>query len=82
MTDDLSEKQKRELIQAVWQIMESFADLGWGIHPLQQVGGKASDKDCQGEFGAIESEGSNPTRLLGKQASPHSENSQESQKKG
>lgn len=57
---DLSDKRKQELIQTVWQIMESFVDRAWGIPPLQQGGGKGSDRDCQGAGRAIESKGSNP----------------------
>lgn len=67
---DLSGKQKRELIQAVWQIMESFVDRGWGIHPLQQGSGKAIDKDCLGRPSSIESQDSNSKTLIGKSVSP------------
>lgn len=38
--EDISEEQKRELIEALWSIMVSFVDLGFGIHPLQQVCGQ------------------------------------------
>jgi hypothetical protein len=34
---DLSEPQKREFLQALWNIIVAFVDLGFGIHPLQQV---------------------------------------------
>lgn len=34
---DLSEVQKREFLQALWNIIVAFVDLGFGIHPLQQV---------------------------------------------
>ena len=57
---DLSDERKREHIQAVWKIMEWFVDRAWGIHPLQQGGGKGSDSDCHGAIRAIESKGSNP----------------------
>ncbi len=67
---DLSGKQKRELIQAVWQIMESFVDRGWGIHPLQQGSGKAIDKDCLGRPSSIESQDSNSKTFIGKSVSP------------
>ena len=33
----LSEKQKRELIEALWAIMLAFVDLGFGVHPVQEV---------------------------------------------
>ena len=34
---DLSEIQKREFLQALWQIIVGFVDLGFGVHPAQQV---------------------------------------------
>ena len=34
---DLSEEQKREFIETLWSIVVSFVDLGFGVHPLQQV---------------------------------------------
>lgn len=33
MTDD----QQREFLEALWSIVVSFVDLGFGIHPVQQV---------------------------------------------
>ncbi|MEM5474816.1 hypothetical protein [Pacificibacter sp. AS14] len=38
--EDISEDQKREMIEALWSIMVSFVDLGFGIHPVQQACGK------------------------------------------
>ena len=34
---DLSEAQKREFIETLWNIIVSFVDLGFGVHPLQQA---------------------------------------------
>ena len=34
---DLSEDQKREFLQALWQIIVGFVDLGFGVHPVQQA---------------------------------------------
>ena len=34
---DITDEQKRELIEALWSIMVSFVDLGFGIEPVQQV---------------------------------------------
>ena len=36
-TTDLSEDQKREFIEALWSIIISFVDLGFGVHPAQQA---------------------------------------------
>jgi len=35
---DLTDDQKREFIETLWNIMVAFVDLGFGIHPVQQVG--------------------------------------------
>ena len=37
---DMSQAEKEEFLQALWQIIVSFVDLGFGIHPLQEVCGK------------------------------------------
>lgn len=34
---DWTEGQKREFIEALWQIIVSFVDMGFGTHPLQQI---------------------------------------------
>lgn len=42
---DLSEAQKLELLQAIWNIMSEFVMLGFGIHPIQQACGKVDFED-------------------------------------
>ncbi|NWH08518.1 MAG: hypothetical protein HXY22_07760 [Alphaproteobacteria bacterium] len=37
---DLSEAQKDEFLRALWAVVVSFVELGFEVHPLQQVGGK------------------------------------------
>lgn len=39
----LSEAQREEVIRALWSIMTIFVDLGFGIHPAQQVLEQAAD---------------------------------------
>ena len=39
--DDISEEDKHEMIEALWAIVVSFVDLGFGVHPVQQVCGQA-----------------------------------------
>ncbi len=34
---DISDEQKSELIETLWNIVVQFVDLGFGIHPLQQA---------------------------------------------
>jgi len=38
--EDISEADKQELIEALWSIVVSFVDLGFGVHPVQQACGK------------------------------------------
>ena len=34
---DLTEEQKHEFLQLLWNIICEFVSLGWGVHPLQQA---------------------------------------------
>jgi hypothetical protein len=36
----LTSEQKEEFLQALWSIVVSFVELGFGVHPLQEVCGK------------------------------------------
>lgn len=38
---DLSEEEKREFLQMLWNIICEFVSLGFGVHPVQQA-----QKDC------------------------------------
>lgn len=37
---DMSSAEKEEFLQTLWQIIVSFVELGYGVHPLQEVCGK------------------------------------------
>jgi hypothetical protein len=37
---DMTGAQKEEFLGALWSIMVSFVELGFGVHPLQEVCGK------------------------------------------
>lgn len=37
---DMSQAEKEEFLQTLWQIIVSFVELGYGVHPLQEVCGK------------------------------------------
>ncbi|WP_424975333.1 hypothetical protein [Dinoroseobacter sp. S124A] len=37
---DMNQAEKEEFLQALWQIIVSFVELGYGVHPLQEVCGK------------------------------------------
>lgn len=41
---DWSESEKREFITTLWSIIVNFVDLGFGVHPLQQVDGQQADE--------------------------------------
>lgn len=34
---DISDEQKKELIETLWNIVVTFVDLGFGIEPVQQA---------------------------------------------
>lgn len=34
---DLTDEQKRVFLEALWSIMIDFVDLGFGVHPMQEV---------------------------------------------
>jgi len=40
---DLSEDQKREFLQALWNIITNFVDLGFGVHPVQLACGESKN---------------------------------------
>ncbi|MDG1168142.1 MAG: hypothetical protein P8N14_03015 [Sulfitobacter sp.] len=44
---DMTEVQKEEFLQALWSIIVSFVDLGFGVHPLQAVCGENADYDSK-----------------------------------
>lgn len=51
---DLTDTQKRDLLEAVWGIVVSFVDLGFGFHPIQQVLPTGADqKPLPADSGAV-----------------------------
>ncbi|WP_285674169.1 hypothetical protein [Paralimibaculum aggregatum] len=40
---DLTEDEKRQFLEALWSIVVAFVDLGYGIHPVQEVCGQLGD---------------------------------------
>ena len=38
--EDIPDEAKKELLEALWSIVVSFVDLGFGVHPVQQACGK------------------------------------------
>jgi len=55
----LTQAQKEEFLQALWSIIVSFVELGFGVHPLQEVCGQDSGKlsqQLQDTFNRVKSE--------------------------
>jgi len=72
---DLTEDQKREFLQALWNIVIGFVELGWGVHPIQQVQentcGELSDTKSDSDFSAdsmVQSKDTNLTNQYKKAA--------------
>ena len=38
----MTDQQKKDFLQAMWLVMMSFVELGFEVHPIQHVCGKAS----------------------------------------
>ncbi|MCR8723074.1 hypothetical protein [Frigidibacter sp. ROC022] len=36
---DISDEQKAEFLKALWTVIVAFVDIGYGVHPVQKVGG-------------------------------------------
>jgi hypothetical protein len=52
----LTDAQKEEIMQALWSIIVAFVDLGFGVHPVQEVCGKPQQVlDVQGNKDSNES---------------------------
>lgn len=50
---DLTDDQKIAMIEALWSIADTVADLAYGVHPTQLVG-NANDNDSLSESNMIE----------------------------
>lgn len=47
----LDEDQKHAMLEALWSIIVSFVDLGFGVHPAQQACGQNSNEDFENSAG-------------------------------
>lgn len=43
----LNAEQKRAMLEALWSIIVSFVDLGFGVHPVQQACGQNGDEESE-----------------------------------
>ena len=39
-SSEMSDSEKEEFLQALWQIILGFVEFGFGVHPVQEVCGK------------------------------------------
>ena len=70
---DLTPEQKEEFLQAVWSIVVTFVELGYGVHPLQEACGKDHKSDGESPVQAADavlSEDQNTAKPLEKPAPP------------
>lgn len=44
----MNEAQKREVLEALWSMIVTFVDLGFGVHPVQQACGQLKKELDQG----------------------------------
>lgn len=40
--EDMSDAEAKALLEAIWQIVVAFVDLGFGLHPVQQTMDKSN----------------------------------------
>ncbi|MEM9838927.1 MAG: hypothetical protein AAF830_07180 [Pseudomonadota bacterium] len=40
----LNEEQRTDVIKALWQMLVPFAEMGFAIHPVQQICGQSDDE--------------------------------------
>lgn len=56
---NMTDRQKEEFLQALWSVMVTFVELGFRVHPLQEVCGKGSGHalpDLSDEFNQVSSD--------------------------
>lgn len=58
-SSDMTPDQKRAFLEALWSIITAFVDLGFGVHPLQEVCGQipeSPDQSTTEEFNTVGSD--------------------------
>jgi len=59
---DMTPAQKEEFLQAMWLIMISFVELGFEVHPIQEVCGKDGQIGTESALGALDALQSSHTK--------------------
>lgn len=50
--ESISDEDKRKLLEALWSVIVSFVQLGWGVHPVQQArASRQPSQDACGQAG-------------------------------
>ncbi len=44
---NMTDAQKEEFLQALWSVIVSFVELGFGVHPLQEVCGQNAETHAE-----------------------------------
>ncbi|MEE9453112.1 MAG: hypothetical protein V3V13_01850 [Paracoccaceae bacterium] len=55
----MNNAQKREVLEALWSMIVAFVDLGFGVHPMQEICGQELEngtQPAQSPDGLIDSE--------------------------
>ena len=52
---ELTDAEKDQFLQTMWQFIISFVELGYGVHPLQEVCGKNTGTLSSGAKDALDS---------------------------
>ena len=67
---DMTDAQKEEFLQAIWLVMVSFVELGFEVHPVQEVCGKDSESATQRAVGAFDTLHSSEPKDKNKEQKP------------
>ena len=62
---DMTDEQKEEFLQALWSIIVSFVELGFGVHPVQAAGDKTAKFESNSmkyTFNLLSFDDSNPEK--------------------
>ncbi len=43
---NLTDEQKKELLETLWGIICEFVRIGYGVHPLQEIAPEAAHEKC------------------------------------
>jgi hypothetical protein len=67
---EMTNAQKEEFLQSMWQIIVSFVELGFGVHPLQEVCGKDEQSTTQSAVDAFDAVHSDQPKDENKEQDP------------